>query len=85
VTAKILETPAEAAPRAGARAGLVLRPLVMAIAPILATLAVSGGLLLAFGVDPLERRTLSLNQEDCKGDVIPFPREVIRDAEAVFA
>lgn len=54
MTTKILETPAEAAPCAGARAGLVLRPLVMAIGPILATLAVSGGLLLAFGVDPLE-------------------------------
>jgi hypothetical protein len=35
--------------------------------------------------EDLERRTLSLNQEDCKGDVIPFRKEVIRDAEAVFA
>ena len=33
----------------------------------------------------LERRTLSLNQENISLDEIPFRREVIRDAEAILA
>ena len=37
-------------------------------------------------ISGLERRTLSLNQEDLLvSDVIRFRKEVIRDAEAVFA
>jgi hypothetical protein len=36
------------------------------------------------GLNSLERRTLSLNQEDFSGCGIHFRKEVIRDAEAVF-
>ena len=53
MTADTLETPAEAQPTPPGRTG-VLRTLAMTLGPVLAALAVSGAILLAFGVDPLE-------------------------------
>jgi general nucleoside transport system permease protein len=53
VTAETLETPVEAQPGQPGRMG-VLRTLAMTLGPVLAALGVSGAILLAFGVDPLE-------------------------------
>ena len=53
MTADTLETPIEAQPSPTVRTG-VLRTLAMTLGPVVAALAVSGAILLAFGVDPLE-------------------------------
>lgn len=53
MTAETLETAVEAQPSQPERMG-VLRTLAMTLGPVLAALAVSGAILLAFGVDPLE-------------------------------
>ncbi len=51
--ADTLETPAEAQPSPTGRMGLV-RTLAITLGPVLAALAVSGAILLVFGVNPLE-------------------------------
>jgi ABC-type uncharacterized transport system permease subunit len=53
MTADTLETAVEVQPGQPARMG-VLRTLAMTLGPVLAALAISGAILLAFGVDPLE-------------------------------